>query len=53
MTSMMGSAELDLDSYVTGKAVDGVFTLVAAEEARIRTDPAARGTDLLRRVFGR
>lgn len=51
--SMMGSTDLDLDSYVTGKAVDGVFTMVAAEEARIRTDPAARGTELLRRVFGR
>ncbi|MDQ3099922.1 MAG: DUF4197 domain-containing protein [Bacteroidota bacterium] len=42
----------DLDAYVTQKAIDGLFLLVADEEARIRKDPLARTSDLLRRVFG-
>lgn len=44
---------LDLDNYVTGKAVDGLFTMLGEEEKKIRTDPAARGTELLRKVFGK
>ena len=43
---------LDVDSYVTGKAMDGLFKLVAEEEKRIRENPAARTTDLLKQVFG-
>ncbi|HMK42900.1 MAG TPA: DUF4197 domain-containing protein [Dissulfurispiraceae bacterium] len=43
---------LDLDGYVTGKALDGLFTVVGQEEKLIRTDPAARVTDLLRSTFG-
>lgn len=42
----------DLDGYVTQKAIDGLFTLIADEELKIRKDPLARTTDLLRRVFG-
>lgn len=42
----------DLDLYVTQKAVDGLFILLAKEEQEIREDPAARVTELLRRVFG-
>lgn len=42
----------DLDNYATGKAIDGLFVMVAAEEANIRANPAARTTSLLRRVFG-
>ncbi len=42
----------DLDQYVTNKAVDGLFTLMAQEENKIRKDPAARATDLLKKVFG-
>lgn len=42
----------DLSAYATGKAIDGLFTLVADEEAKIRRDPAARTTELLKRVFG-
>lgn len=41
----------DLDAYVTQKAIDGLFVLVADEEQKIRQDPLARTTDLLRRVF--
>jgi hypothetical protein len=41
----------DLDAYVTQKAIDGLFVLVADEEQQIRKDPLARTTDLLKRVF--
>ena len=42
----------DLDGYVTQQAIDGLFVLVADEEQKIRQDPMARTSDLLRRVFG-
>ena len=44
---------IDLDQYVTSKAVDGLFYMVGQEEKKIRTDPAARATELLKTVFGR
>lgn len=43
----------DLTSYATQKAIDGLFVLVAQEEANIRENPLARTTELLRRVFAR
>jgi hypothetical protein len=49
---MGGSLNLDLDQYVTNKALDGLFFMLAQEEAKIRKDPAARVTELLKRVFG-
>lgn len=42
----------DLIGYTTQKAIDGLFVLVANEELKIRQDPAARVTDILRKVFG-
>lgn len=45
--------DLDLDHYVTVMSLDGLFLLMADEERRIRTDPAARVTALLREVFAR
>jgi hypothetical protein len=42
---------LDIDRYVVGKAMDGLFFMLGEEERRIRTDPAARVTELLRDVF--
>jgi len=42
---------LDLDHYVTNKSLDGLFYMIAEEEKKIRTDPAARVTDLLKTVF--
>jgi hypothetical protein len=42
----------DLQDYVTQQGLDGLFTVLGQEEQRIRTDPAARVTDLLQRVFG-
>jgi hypothetical protein len=41
----------NLDEYVTDRAIDGLFLLMAAEEARIRQDPLARTTELMSRVF--
>ena len=49
---LMGSDAMDVDSYVTNKALDGLFKMVADEEAKIRANPAARTTDLLKQVFG-
>jgi hypothetical protein len=46
-----GLDALDLDDYVTRKSLDGLFFKVGQEEAKIRSDPAARTTDLLRAVF--
>lgn len=42
---------LDLDTYVTGAALDGLFAMLAEEEQRIRRDPRARSTELLKRTF--
>jgi len=44
---------LDLDHYVTNKSLDGLFLMIAEEEKKIRTDPAARVTDLLKKVFSK
>ena len=42
----------DLVEYATVKAIDGLFVQIAKEELKIRQDPAARVTDLLKKVFG-
>jgi len=44
---------VDLDHYVTNKALDGLFLMIGQEEKKIRTNPAARVTDLLKTVFGK
>lgn len=44
--------KFDLDSYVVRKSLDGLFYMVGQEERKIRTDPAAQVTPLLRQVFG-
>ena len=44
---------VDLDNYVTKRAMDGLFYMVGEEEKKIRTDPAARVTDLLKTVFAK
>jgi len=49
----MKSGSLDLDNYVTNKALDGLFYTVGQEEKKIRTNPTARVTELLRKVFGK
>jgi len=42
----------DLAGYVTERALNGVFVYMAKEEAKIRKDPAAQVTDMLKKVFG-
>ena len=44
---------LDLDDYVTRESLDGLFHMVGEEEKKIRTNPVARTTDLLKAVFGK
>jgi len=47
----MKKESMDLDHYVTDKALAGLFYMVGEEEKKIRTDPMARVTDLLKQVF--
>ena len=47
------SPSLDINQYVVGKALDGLFFMLGQEEKKIRTDPAARVTRLLKEVFTR
>jgi hypothetical protein len=44
--------EANLQRYVTGKALDGLFLMIGAEERKIRQDPIGTGSAILRRVFG-
>ena len=46
------SITFDINQYVTEKTTDGIFYVVAQEEKKIRTNPPARATDLLKEVFG-
>jgi hypothetical protein len=51
-SSFLKPETLDLDSYVTHKALDGLFLKIADQEKLIRENPAARATDVLQKVFG-
>jgi len=44
--------DADIDTYVTGKALDGLYRMIGEKEKKIRQDPAAAGSALLKRVFG-
>jgi hypothetical protein len=50
--SFLSKKNLDLDRYVTTKALDGLFLMIGEEEKRIRENPQARTTELLQKVFG-
>ncbi|TNF87108.1 MAG: DUF4197 domain-containing protein [Gammaproteobacteria bacterium] len=52
MLPLVKKVDPDLESYATDKAIEGLFLLIADEEANIRANPRARTTQLLRRVFG-
>ena len=43
---------IQLDEYLTQKALDGLFLKITDEEKKIRKDPVARVNDILKRVFG-
>lgn len=49
---LLGKDATDLDGYVTEKALDGLFLLIAEEELKIRQNPLGRTTSLLKKVFG-
>ena len=44
--------EANVDDYVTAKALDGLFSVIATEERSIRKDPVSAGSDLIKKVFG-
>ena len=55
-TAPGGSAlagQFDLDNYVVGKTLDGLFHVLGQQETKIRQNPAAQTTALLKEVFGR
>jgi hypothetical protein len=49
---LIDSSDADLDTYVTRKTLDGVFIVMAKEEAAIRKNPMNQASMLLRKVFG-
>lgn len=48
----MPEVEVDLASYATGKALDGIFVKIAEEEAEIRANPLDYASDMIQKVFG-
>ena len=48
-----GSSDQNLDEYVTDKAINGLFKMIAQKEAAIRSNPVAQTTSLLKQVFGK
>jgi Protein of unknown function (DUF4197) len=49
---LLQNQKFDLDSYVVGKTLDGLFYMLGEEEKNIRKNPAARTTSILKEVFG-
>ena len=49
---LIGQDQSNLDEYVTRKALDGLFLMVAEEEKNIRADPVSAGASIVRKVFG-
>jgi hypothetical protein len=50
---LMDSNTFSLDKYVVGKTLDGLFYMLGEEEKKIRKNPAAQTTALLKEVFGK
>jgi hypothetical protein len=49
---LIDQKDADVDSYVTQKAMDGLFLIIAEEEKKLRANPVGAGSDLLKKVFG-
>lgn len=49
---LMDKREANIQQYVTAKALDGLYLMIAEEERRIRSDPVGTGSAILRQVFG-
>ena len=48
----MKKEEANLNGYVTGKALDGLYFMIGDEEKKIRKDPIGTGSAILKKVFG-
>ena len=51
-SGLIDQKDADLDGYVTQKAMDGLFAMIAEEEKKLRSNPVGAGSDLLKKVFG-
>lgn len=51
-TGLVNKQEANLEHYVTGKSLDGLYLMIGEEERKIRANPAAAGSAVLRKVFG-
>lgn len=49
---LMNKDDANIEQYVTGKALDGLYLMIGEEERKIRSNPAAAGSALLKKVFG-
>lgn len=49
---LIKAEQATVERYVTQKALDGLYTMIAEEERKIRANPVAAGSDIIRRVFG-
>lgn len=51
-SGLIDQKDADLDGYVTQKAMDGLFAMIAEEEKKLRANPLGAGSSLLKKVFG-
>jgi hypothetical protein len=49
---LVDKKDANIQQYVTGKALDGLYLMIAEEERKIRKDPLGTGSDILKKVFG-
>jgi Protein of unknown function (DUF4197) len=49
---LVSKEDANLDAYVTQKALDGLFLVMAGEEKKIRQDPVGSASSIIRKVFG-
>ena len=52
VVGMLKKEDADLDEYVTQKALDGLYVMMAEEEKKIRKDPVGTGSSIIKKVFG-
>jgi hypothetical protein len=49
---LLNKDDANIQQYVTGKSLDGLYTMIGEEEKKIRKDPVGTGSDILKKVFG-
>ena len=49
---LLGRDDANIEKYVTGKALDGLYLMIGEEERKIRQDPVGTGSAILKKVFG-